>query len=314
MTGLASEEAYRRFVVFGFPRSGTTLLSRILDAHPDISCPPETNLLSAAGRFLHEQTQVEGPPIGVLSGLGFLGMVPGEIHDALRAMIFGMHDRIGGGKPFWVEKTATDIFHIEQLEAMLSGHVRFIILLRNPLDVIASNHDLSEVMGAQLQELFEKTRTVNGLWDGLAYAWLDRMEAVLPFIGRHDEACHVLRYEDLLENPEKTVASLLDFMGIGGSASHLIRDAFSREARMGLGDFNIHATGGIVKPPKDAWRKRIPPAALARIVPRLADRMIALGYSVPKVRQVPDREDAIREFQMAVRLKQAISRSPSEQS
>ena len=46
-------------VLLGFPRSGTTLLSRLLDAHPEISCPPETHLLSAASRFLSEQTEVE---------------------------------------------------------------------------------------------------------------------------------------------------------------------------------------------------------------------------------------------------------------
>ncbi|MFN3287835.1 MAG: sulfotransferase [Sphingomonadaceae bacterium] len=34
----------RGFAIFGFPRSGTTLLSRLLDAHPQVSSPPETYL------------------------------------------------------------------------------------------------------------------------------------------------------------------------------------------------------------------------------------------------------------------------------
>ncbi|MCA9663328.1 MAG: sulfotransferase, partial [Myxococcales bacterium] len=29
-------------IVLGAPRSGTTLLRRLLDAHPNIACPPET--------------------------------------------------------------------------------------------------------------------------------------------------------------------------------------------------------------------------------------------------------------------------------
>ena len=31
-----SEPAHRRLVILGFPRSGTTLLARLLDGHPDI--------------------------------------------------------------------------------------------------------------------------------------------------------------------------------------------------------------------------------------------------------------------------------------
>jgi len=311
MASLVSKEAMRRFVVLGFPRSGTTLLSRILDAHPDISCPPETNLLSAAGRFLHEQTRVEGPPIGVLSGLGFLGLEPEAVYSELRNMVFGLHERISGGKPVWVEKTATDIFHIERLEPLLSGHVRFIALIRNPLDVIASNHDLSEVMGGQLEELFEKTRGINGHWDALAHAWMDRIDALLPFVERQGDACHVLRYEALLEKPEETIAGLFEFMAVSGSAADLLADMFSSDSRMGLGDFNIHTTDAILPPRKDSWRKRIPPAATARIVALLADQMKALGYTVPKVRSTPNRAEAIREFQMAAKLKQAISRNSS---
>ena len=58
------DETLRPLVILGFPRSGTTLLARLLDGHPDISAPPETGLLSAAGRFLAELTEVEGPPLG----------------------------------------------------------------------------------------------------------------------------------------------------------------------------------------------------------------------------------------------------------
>ena len=61
-------------VILGMPRSGTTLLRRLLDVHPAICCPPETNLLGAAARFLREETFAGGMAIGVLSGLSFAGI------------------------------------------------------------------------------------------------------------------------------------------------------------------------------------------------------------------------------------------------
>ena len=86
MTGAAD-----RHLILGFPRSGTTLLSRLIDAHPEISSPPETFMFSSAARFLAEQSAVEGPPIGVLSGLAFAGFEPEEVMGPLRAMLFGWH-------------------------------------------------------------------------------------------------------------------------------------------------------------------------------------------------------------------------------
>ena len=55
-----NEPAKRGVVIIGTPRSGTTLLRRILDAHPAIACPPETYLLSGAARFLHEESFAQG--------------------------------------------------------------------------------------------------------------------------------------------------------------------------------------------------------------------------------------------------------------
>ena len=190
-----------RLIILGFPRSGTTLLARLLNGHPDVSCPPETFAITAAARFLTEQDRVEGPPIGVLSGLGMLGFSADDIMAPLRDMVFGFQDRIAGDRRIWVEKTAANTFHIETLEPFLSGHVRFIYMVRNPLDVVASNMDLAHNMGAQLSDLFTLTRGHDIPHEGLMRAWINRTEALDAFVERHREDCHTLRYEDLSENP-----------------------------------------------------------------------------------------------------------------
>lgn len=56
-------------VVLGLFRSGTTLLRRLLDAHPRIHCPSETFLFSACANFVESQEIAEGMEVGAMSGL-----------------------------------------------------------------------------------------------------------------------------------------------------------------------------------------------------------------------------------------------------
>lgn len=286
----------RGFVILGFPRSGTTLLSRLLDAHPQVSSPPETYLNRAAARFLSEQTLVEGPPVGVLSALAFLGFDAEAVMAPLRAMIFDVHARIAGDKPVWVGKTAADIFHLETLEPLLVGHVRFITLVRNPLDVIASNVERDRAMGAQTDELFAATRGQNAPYDALARVWLERQAALDAFAERHAADCHRLRYEDLLADPAGELRRLFAFLALDVDPDRLLADAIAREPRVGLGDFRANEQTALRPPDPDGWRRRLPPGATSRIVPMLAQAMQAHGYAVPRVPRTPTREAAIRRY------------------
>lgn len=297
-------------VILGFPRSGTTLLSRLLDAHPQISSPPETHLLTAAARFLTEQHAVEGPPIGVLSGMNFLDIPAEDVMDPLRKLVFDLHGRVAGDARTWVEKTGVDIFHLEVLEGFLTGHARFIALVRNPLDVIASNLDLEAAMGAQLSDLAALAGRYDDRFEGLARAWLDRMEALDGLIARQGNNCFRLAYEDLTTAPAETLTSLLDWIGVSSApAEELATGALSAEPRFGLGDFRINETLTIRPPVPNGWRKRLPRAAASRIVPILADEMEQQGYKVPKTPRTPKREDAVRQFVMAAQMKRGARES-----
>src|SRR5262249_42673199 len=110
---MAKRPAHDGIIVMGAPRSGTTLLRRILDAHPDIACPGETNLLAACARFLHSETIAEGVDIGVLAGLEFAGFAEDAVLEALREFAFGFHREYAKrqGKPRWACKTAFDVFY-----------------------------------------------------------------------------------------------------------------------------------------------------------------------------------------------------------
>ena len=296
-----------RYILLGFPRSGTTLLARLLNGHPQVSCPPETFSITAAARFLTEQDRVEGPPIGVLSGLSMLGFGAEEIMAPLRDMVFSMQERIAGDRPVWVEKTAANTFYIETLEPFLAGHVRYIYLIRNPLDVVASNMDLAHNMGAQLSDLFAMTRGYDIPHEGIMRAWVNRTEALDDFAARNAEDCHSLRYEDLAENPVETLGNLMEFIGVKGDIDTQIKTAFEQPGQLGLGDFRIDETTSIRPPEKNGWRTRLPRNATARIIPLAAALMERHGYDVPRPTKLPDRDTAVRQFQMAAELKRNIA-------
>lgn len=300
------------YLLLGFPRSGTTLLSRLLNAHPNVSCPPETYAMAAAARFLHEQTRVEGPPIGVLSGLAFCGIPEEEVLTPLRDMVVAHQTRIAGEKPVWIEKSAINVFHLDEIETLFAGHARFIVLERNPLDVIVSNLGLAEVMGAQLDELFDLTRGTNSPLEGLAQAWANRAARLKVFCQQHHVDVCRLTYEDLTHNPQSTLMRVFDFIGYPAEPDTAIKDAFTRPAAVGLGDFNIDTTTGIHPAEDGKWRDKIGKATLARILPILAPHMEHLGYKVPKAPHLPDRNGAVRQLQMAAAMKRDLARNSAE--
>lgn len=296
-------------VVFGFPRSGTTLLSRVLDTHPEISCPPETNLLSACGRFLRESSG-EGPPLGVLSGLALAGIPETDVLDALRTLVFGFHARLAAGKPVWVEKSGFDIFYLDAIERLMAGHCRFICLIRHPLDVVASVKDLVDKAGHCMPELREHLLRHDSAWVAYASAWIDRAEALASFRSRHPDDSLLLRYEDMVADPVAAFGRVAAFLGVAAPDAAALDAALTAAGRIGLGDWRVFERRGIDAASVGRWRQAIPRATAARLIAMLAPWFTTFGYDVPPAARVPDRADALRHFTMAKRVQLASRRAP----
>jgi hypothetical protein len=294
--------------VLGFPRSGTTLLRRLLDAHPQISCPPETNLLSACGRFLQRSPSLDGLDIGVISGLAFSGIDRSELLEPLRRLVFGLHEKIAGGKPVWVEKTAFDIFYLDEIETLLAGHCRFICVVRNPLDVMVSVKDLVDGMDQILPELHVFVRRHASLYDAFAEAWIERMTALGAFMARRPDECLLLRYEDLVADPPAVLQRLTAFMGVEPAGAAMVAAAFSAKAKVGLGDWNTYATGEVGRDRVHRWRASLPPSTVARLLPRLEPLMHSCGYEPPRIGRTPDGEAAVRMYGLAKQFVQNLGR------
>ncbi len=288
-------------VILAFPRSGGTLLRRILDQHPDVSCPAEPWLTTACARFLDE-VATDTVPVGVRAGLGFAGIEEAEIYDALRNLIFGFHSRMAKGKPVWVEKSGFDLFHLAELADLLRGHAKFVALVRHPPDVITSNLDLAQKMGRFLPEMQPWLSRYPAPVEALAAAWADRTTALLDFADANPDASHLLRYEDMVAGPEAALGGVCDLLGVARMDGAQLAQAVAAPARIGLGDWKTLVESGISAGSVGRWQKAMSRRVAGPLMAHLRAPMERLGYAPLPVPRTLTRAEAVKQFGAAARL------------
>ncbi len=291
-------------VILGAPRSGTTLLRRLLNAHPNIACPPETFLLGGAARFLHEERFAHGLRIGVLLGLGYAGFDEDEVLTRLREFAFGFlrdHAR-AQGKPRWAEKTAFNAFHVPAIRRLCQGHVRFICIHRHGLDVVPSLGELVQKTGGYVDELHAYIRRYPEPYEAYARAWID-IAAALKELADEDELALEITYEQLTQDPEATLRRVLDFVEEPWDDG-LIARALGDDSGVGFGDWKTYGRATIDRSSVERWRALPLPvrSTLARLCNPTLER---LGYEpVPIIepRAGESEDDARRRYEFGLML------------
>jgi hypothetical protein len=204
--------------VVGCPRSGTTLLQSLLAAHPQILSFPES-------KFFHYLVPLYEPrrrAWGLVSrqfkprlnkffqeDLGrselLLGWPKLPLQQQYTRKFIQILDQLTQeqGKTIWVEKTPEHIYYVDDI-VKLVPHSRFIHIIRNGADVIAS--------------LYQVTREHPRLWKGawsLEFCierWIQAIEISRRYL--HQPRHCMVRYEQLVENPALELPKLCQFMGV----------------------------------------------------------------------------------------------------
>lgn len=186
--------------ILSLPRSGSTLLQRILATHSEIETTPEPWIMlpvvfgmRSRGTYAIYDAKVTFEAIS-----GFAG----ELSEGKHALLSAAHDygmsiytRAAQGKKYFLDKTPR--YHLiagELLEIFNEG--KFIVLLRNPLAVLAS-----------IIETWRHTHIFRvDLYAGLACL----VEVLNSGVG----STHVVNYEDLVMDPEEHLQSICDYLSI----------------------------------------------------------------------------------------------------
>src|SRR5262245_12832100 len=297
---MSSEEA-QGIVILGMPRSGTTLLRRLLDAHPAICCPPETYLLSAAARFLREEACVGGVSIGVLSGLSFAGIAEQVVVARLRELVFGFLQDIcrQRRKKRWAEKTGLNIFHLDQIELLCSDSCRFLCLVRHPLDVVCSIKELTDKMEMYVAELHAYIRHHPAPLEAFAHAWIEMQARLRRFVSDHPNDCLTLKYEDLVHNPAGELQRVFDFLGEVADVPAILSQALHDTEALGLGDWKTYERRAIHTASVGRWR-HLSPSTLHRLVNILAAEMELAGYPPIAAAPLPQAAGARRQYELGL--------------
>lgn len=201
--------------VVGFPRSGTTLVEQMLDAHPALQSMDErplfNNLNDQLEEFgvrvpqdLHKLTQADCNELRK----GYMVMACAKIERNWQAQL--------------VDKNPMNMLWLPLLYRMFP-HARIVRVLRHPCDVLISNYmqnyrsPVTIAMSTSLERLAQ------------AYAiamrhWQHHFTMLKPSV-------LVLRYEDLVADPEAQVARLGDYLGLQDPAPMLQFHQHARSKR-----------------------------------------------------------------------------------
>lgn len=257
-------------------RSGSTLLRFVLDAHPDLACPPEMKLPNVLAQLarLWSATDALGSP-GAENGGGpaVSPAAAAGIRHTLDLMIGPYLAR--RGKKRYCDKNLGTEPHVETLLAVYP-EAKFICLYRHPMDMIASG---VEACPWGLNHYGFEPYVANAPGNtvlALARYWADHVGAILAVEDRFPDKCHRVRYEDLVADPEAAAAGIFGFLGLP-SVPGISALAFSREReRTGPGDFKIWNTSEVTGDSVGrGWSvpADLMPAPVTATVNTLADRL-----------------------------------------
>lgn len=292
-------------IILGCPRSGTTLLRRLLDVHPDISCPGETFLIRGCARFLEHDEISGGFPYGTFSALEGLGFEEEALKQRLSSFVLSFYEDMARaqGKNMWAVKTAVDSFYVPEIEYLFAGrdNIKFICVLRHGLDVVCSLKEFSDDLQSYIGELHDYICAYQQPYEAFARAWVDVTTDILDFADKYPQRCHVVRYEDLVAGPEAVMADIFAFLGREYEDGY-VGKAFERKNIGGIGDWKSFKKTGIDKKSLSRWEKDMPESTVSMLAPVVNPVLERAGYAAVKA---GDDEEEQRRREIAMMMMQA---------
>lgn len=284
--------------VVGSPRSGTTLLRFMLDAHPQLAIPPETGFLRLAGELAGEGEELRqrffaalvafpasapawedfGIPAAAFRAR-LEALEPFSVAEGLRLFYRMYAERFG--KPRWGDKTPLHCREMPLLERLLP-EARFVHLVRDGRDASLSLRRTWFSPGDDIE-------TLAHYWRENVAAAREGGAAVRRFLE--------VRYEDLVAAPERVLRDVCAFLDLR-FCGEMLRYPERTPARLAEHRARYRSDGSLLVSREErlrqqastleapmtsragVWRREMKPEEARRFEQIAGDLLVAYGYPV----------------------------------
>lgn len=261
----------RLLFLIGSPRSGTTMLARMLGAHSDVYAPDEPHLMTGLAHLGYFEHVTEAPYDPFITKIALQKLVKSLPHgeqdylETLRAHSDALYGKMLAptGKTHLLDKTPAYALVLDFI-AKLYPRARYVVITRNPMAVWSS----------QVESFFDGDPEAARRQSPL----LDRyVPAIARFLRERPVDLIHVRYEDLVADPERHAREIAAHVGLGFEPAMVdYGEAAQGEATRGLGDpIQAAKAGRPTTDSLDKWK-----GALASDPTQLEAARAALGRTL----------------------------------
>lgn len=244
--------------IVGHSRGATTWMSRCLGSHPDVSVFGESMYWgrkfvnpSKEGYYSNDQINyilnrlknegIIGHGVGnlrhithenistviddTLASDGLNNITPADFFDKLCKMVANVEN-----KPWVIEKTPHHLNFIDRIKNAFPK-VKFVIMLREPYGFMLSyKHQQDRLKSLSAKEKREKQRMYHPF--GCSLVWKQYVRSARRAIIKYPEDTHLVKFEHVIENPQKVLRGVQEFLNIAPTEDILypiVGTSFTRE-------------------------------------------------------------------------------------
>jgi len=191
--------------IISIPRSGSTLLQKILMSHSNIASHPEPWFLLPLV-YMHRDSGIQteyGHKQSINALKNILKNLPNGIndyHQSLRMFAFSVYSKLSNQKKYFLDKTPRYYFIIPEV-FKLFPEAKFIILVRNPISIFSSCIEAFKKNSSRRLDSLDRD-----IFDGPKY-----ISQGAKLLGTNSI---IVSYEDLVVKTEIILRRISDFLDL----------------------------------------------------------------------------------------------------